>query len=59
MEAAKRAIATAESKLAYYPTVIRGGHLRSKNCGTTISLAIALAPQLFFNGCANAAPQVF
>ena len=32
---------------------IRGGHLRRNNCGATISLAIALAPQLFLDGCAD------
>ena len=30
------------------------GHLRRNNCGATILLAIALAPQLFLSGCADA-----
>ena len=34
-------------------TIDRGGHLCGKNCGPTILLAIALAPQSFLNGCAD------
>ena len=32
----------------------RGGRLRHNYCGATIVLAIALAPQLFLKGCADA-----
>ena len=34
--------------------VTGSGHLRRNNCGATIVLAIALAPQLFLTGCADA-----
>ena len=43
-----------QQQLNYDLIISRGGHLRRNNSGATISLAIALAPQLFLNGCADA-----